>query len=217
MQSLLAGHKMSEIRKSINQAIDNLDKNKINILYFSYDLNFHNLYHSPLLIFGKIFNKLAGNKSIDHVTHISNFNFNFDTNLWDVWIQEACIDTGIRKTYLFDRLLVFQGTCYIETLNNVDRAKAKAFELKYSDNPYSKTKALFSALDIGLIDKIYNSLSKILKRPDINTSFCSWLEALFLKDQGIDISTKENGNPDELTPADIFEMNLGKKSIFFKS
>jgi len=42
------------------------------------------------------------------------------------------------------------------------------------------------------------------------------LTALYLKNQGVDINHIENGNPLEITPADLYHGNLGNKSILFK-
>ena len=46
-------------------------------------------------------------------------------------------------------------------------------------------------------------------------SISSWLQALFLIDQGTDISHIEKGNPLEITPANLFHGNLGNKRILF--
>lgn len=197
-------------RSQIQEAINNLDKNKIHILYFSYKLNLHNLYKGPLLIFTKIYNFLKGTPSIDHVTHISRFIFDQDENNWIAKVFEATIERGMEENDLFDKLKQFQGTCYIETIDQlVDKQKAKAFENKYVGVPYSKELAAFSGLDLTKLDKKISSKT--------NGGFCSWLESLFLIDQGFNISNIDNGNPYEITPTDIYKADLGNKSILFKS
>jgi len=64
----------------------------------------------------------------------------------------------------------------------------------------------------GLDSKLFTSKNNFSKE----ASFCSWLEVLFLQDQGYDFSKVENGNPFEITPADIFLLNLGETKLFYK-
>lgn len=193
-------------KAEIQQAIDLLDKDKIHILYFSYYFNFHNIYHNPLLLSTKLLNFFNGKASIDHITHICRFVFDEEDANWTAKVFEATMERGMEQNDLFSKLKSFQGICYIETLDKeVDKVKAKAFENKYLGTPYSKELAALSGIDIKLIDKNYKSKS--------SGGFCSWLETLFLQDQGVEISD----DPLELTPTDIFEMDLGEKRILFKS
>ena len=193
-------------KAEIQQAIDLLDKDKIHILYLSYYCNFHNIYHNPLLLTTKLLNFFFGRASIDHITHICRFVFDLEDCNWTAKVFEATMERGMEQNDLFAKLKSFQGVCYIETLDKkVDKAKAKTFEKKYLGVPYSKELAAFSGIDIKLLDKNY--------KPKSSGGFCSWLETLFLQDQGVEI----DDDPLELTPTDIFEMDLGEKRILFKS
>lgn len=197
-------------KKEIQNQINKLDKNKIHILYFSYYLNLHNIWHSPLMLTTKLLNFFTGKKSIDHVNHVCRFIFDDENNNWIAKVFEATMDRGMEQNDLFDKLKTFQGICYIETLDkNVDKAKAKKFEMDYTGVPYSKELAALAGIDLGVLDK------KIKLKT--NGGFCSWLEALFLIDQGIDLSKIQKGNPLEITPADLFLADLGEKEILFKS
>lgn len=197
-------------KKQIQEAIDNLDKNKIHVLYFSYYFNWHNFYHNVLLITTKLLNLITGKPSIDHVTHICRFIFDNEEITYSAKIFEATMERGMEQNDLFDKLKSFQGICYIETLDiNVDKAKAKEFELTYTGIPYNKMLAAWSGIDINLLDKA-------VKAPKTNGGFCSWLESLFLIDQGIDLSDVQKGDALEITPSDIFLKELGKKKIFYK-
>ena len=196
-------------KKLLQQKINALDKNKIHIVYFSYRLNFHNLYHGPLLLATKLLALFTNKPAIDHVAHISRFILDAETGDFEAKIFEATMERGMEQNDLFTKLKSFQGTCYIETLNKeVNKPLAREFEKKYTGVAYSKEMALLSGLDFNLIDK-YN-------KPKNDGGFCSWLESLFLKNQGIDIGNIENGNPLEITPTDIYCAKLGSKSILSK-
>jgi len=198
------------LKSNIQTAIDVLDKDKIHVLYFSYYCNFHNLWKNPLLLTTKLLNKFNGDESIDHVNHISRFRFDEEYGKWVAKVFEATMERGMEQNDLFNKLKAFQGICYIETIDKkVNKTKAKAFEKKYYGVPYSKELAAKSGIDI-------DSLDKKIKQPKTDGGFCSWLEALFLIDQGIDISHIEKGNPLEITPANLFHGNLGNKRILFK-
>lgn len=198
------------LKSNIQTAIDNLDKNKIHLLYFSYYFNFHNLISNPLLLTTKLLNLFNRDKSIDHVNHISRFIFDEENGNWIAKVFEATMERGMEQNDLFNKLKSFQGICYIETLDKkINKTKAKAFEKKYYGVPYSKELAAMSGIDI-------NSLDVILKKPRTDGGFCSWLEALFLIDQGINIGHVEKGDPLEITPANLFNANLGEKRILFK-
>lgn len=196
-------------KKEIQESINKLDKNKIHILYFSYYLNFHNIYHSPLLLTMKLLNFFSRKCFIDHVNHVCRFIFDDENNCWIAKVFEATVDRGMEQNDLFDKLKSFQGICYIETIDkNVDKQKAKQFENTYTGVPYSKELAALAGIDVGSLDKKFN--------PKSNGGFCSWLEALFLIDQGIDLSKIQKGNPLEITPTDLFLAELGEKEILFK-
>lgn len=198
------------LKSTIQAAINSLDKDKIHILYFSYYCNFHNLWKSPALLTTKLLNRFNGDKSIDHVNHISRFKFEEEEGKQIVKVFEATIERGMEQNDLFNKLKAFQGICYIETLDKkVNKTKAKAFEKKYYGVPYSIALAAKSGIDI-------DSLDKLIKHPKTDGGFCSWLESLFLMDQGIDLSHIEKGTPLEITPADLFHGDLGNKRILFK-
>lgn len=197
-----------DLKIRIQNTINNLDKNKIHILYFSYYFNFHNLYRNPLMIVTKIYNLLVGKKSIDHVAHISRFIYDEENKSWSAKIFEATMERGMEQNDLFDKLKSFQGTCYIETINKVvNKDKARNFEKTYTGVPYSKVMAILSGLDIT---------DTILQPKPNNGGFCSWLESLFLKNQNIKINHIQSGNEAEITPSDLYCGNLGKKSMLFK-
>lgn len=195
-------------KEQIQNSIDKLDRNKIHVLYFSYYFNFHNIYHNPLLLTTKILNFFSGKPSIDHVNHVCRFIFDEENKTWVSKVFEATMERGMEQNDLFDKLKSFQGVCYIETLDKtVDKVKAKAFEIFYSGVPYSKELAALSGID-GKFDSIY--------QPKTDGGFCSWLEALFLIDQGIDLSKIQKGNPLEITPTDLFLANLGEKKVLYR-
>ena len=118
------------------------------------------------------------------------------------------MERGMEQNDLFDKLKSFRGICYIETLDKkVDKVKARAFEIFYSGVPYSKKLAALSGID-GQFDKAV--------QPKTDGGFCSWLEALFLIDQGIDLSKIQKGNPLEITPTDLFLADLGEKKVLYR-
>jgi len=195
--------------KLLQEKINALDKNKIHIVYFSYYLNFHNLYHSPLLLATKLLAFFTHKPAIDHIAHISRFIFDEETGNFEAKIFEATMKRGMEQNDLLTKLKSFQGTCYIETLNKeVNKPVAREFEKKYTGVAYSKEMALLSGLDFNLLDKY--------AKPKNDGGFCSWLASLFLKNQGIDIKNIENGNPLEITPTDIYCARLANKSILYK-
>lgn len=197
-------------KEKIQNAIDKLDKNKIHILYFSYYFNFYNIYHNPLLLATKILNFFSGKPSIDHVNHVCRFIFDEENNIWVSKVFEATMARGMESNDLFDKLKSFQGICYIETLDNyVNKEKAKIFEIKYTGVPYSKELAAMSGIDVKIIDDTIHFKN--------DGGFCSWLESLFLIDQGIDLSKVKGGNSLEITPADLFLAGLGEKKILYEN
>ena len=196
--------------QNIQNALSLLDINKIHIVYFSYYLNWHNFIKTPLLLATKILNCVTRQKFIDHVAHICNFDFDKNYKLEDVKIFEATVKYGMVKNSLLKKLSAFQGICYVETINQqVDKVKAREFESQYYGVPYSKTLAAISGIDIKFLDKA-------IKPPKGDGGFCSWLEALFLINQDIDIKHIEKGEAIEITPADIYHGDLGQKKILFK-
>lgn len=201
--------KVLQNKSRIQEAINNLDRNKIHIIYFSYYLNWHNFCKNVLLLTTKLLNFVTKKPSIDHVAHISRFVFDKDAGCYEAKIFEATMEMGMEQNDLFGKLKLFQGICYIETLDViVDRVKAKQFEKDYTGVPYSKQLAVDSGIDIGIIDDSIHIKT--------DGGFCSWLESLFLLNQNIDISRIENGDVLEITPADIYLGNLGEKKILYQ-
>lgn len=194
--------------KRILDSFSTLDRDKIHILYFKYYLNWHNIYHNPLLLGTKLLALFTGKPSIDHVCHISRFSYDRSKKLYMPKIFEATIANGMSENDLFAKLKNMQGICYIETLIGVDKKKAKRFENKYRGIAYSKNMALLSGLDLRIIDS--NTT------PKKDGGFCSWLVSLFLKDQGYRLVIERN-DPFEITPADLYCANMGKKEILYRS
>ena len=205
--------KTLEIKLRIQDALDKLDNNKIHIIYFCYYFNLHNIWHSPLLISTKLLALFTRQKSIDHVAHISRFTVDGQTNKRIVKVFEANTKRGMEENDLFDKLKSFQGICYIHTIDKiVDKDKAREFKKRYYGVPYSKVYAWNSGIDISLLEIDKGSQTK----PKRVGGFCSWLVALFLRHQGVDISHIENGNPKEITPANLFYGNLAKTEILYQ-
>lgn len=199
--------KILKLKNDLKKKINQLDKNKIHIFYFKYYLNWHNFYKNPLLITTKLLSKWNGDKDIDHVGHISNFIPNGDGYLANIF--EASVKRGMEENGLFDKVKKIQGEVYVETINkDINFEKHDEFKKRYFAVPYSKRLAAMSGIDWNLIDSV--------NKPKSSGGFCSWLTALYLLDQGVDINHIENGNPLEITPADLYHGNLGNKSILFK-
>lgn len=196
-------------KKNIQDSINNLDKNKIHIIYFSYYFNWHNFYKNVLIVTTKLLNFITRKPSIDHVAHISRFIFDEYSESYSAKIFEATMERGMEQNDLFDKLKSFQGICYIETLEIfVDKIKAKKFEIDYTGVPYSKELAVQSGVDLGKIDDTIHFKT--------DGGFCSWLESLFLIDQGIDLRRVEGGDPLEITPADLYSADFAEKKILYK-
>jgi len=198
---------MKNKQEKIQNKINELEKDRIHLLFFDNSLQ-KSWLHKPFLIFSKLFFKIKNKPPIDHVCHISRFIYDNDTGNWLARVFESTLQSGTEENDLFDKLENFKGKVYIQTLKTVDRTRAKEFELKHRNIPYSIRLAMFSGLD----SKLFTSKNNFSKE----ASFCSWLEVLFLQDQGYDFSKVENGNPFEITPADIFLLNLGETKLFYK-
>lgn len=206
----------------IQAQIDQLDRDKIHVLYFSYDLNWHNLYHTPLLLATKLlslynevkyFCKRTPEEErvywIDHVAHISRFVYDPETGKYSARLFEATLDEGMEENDLFDKLKRMRGTCYIETLSVVDKTKAREFEQEFTGVPYSKMLAFKSGLNARSLEHLLYAKS--------TGGFCSWLETLFLTLQGIDLYKKISKVALKIVPSDIFNAGLGTKRILYKS
>lgn len=207
-------------KEIITEAFRTLDRDKIYILHFDYYLNWHNLYHSPLLIFTKLLGLIKGKKATDHICHISRFIYDRSKKCFLPKIFEATVNLGMDENDLETKLENMQGEVWIEELGDVNKKKAKEFENKYRGIPYSMRLARDSGMDV--FDRDVH-----LKPKD--GGFCSWLVATFLLEQSKKSRQKimkevyrslmsiENGNPFEMSPIDLYHANLGKKRLFFSS
>lgn len=206
-------------KERILEAFRKLDRDKIYILYFSYYFNWHNFYHSPLLIFTKLLSLITKKAAIDHVCHISRFNYDRSRRCFIPKIFEATIELGMDENDLESKLETMQGRVWIEELGDVNKTLAKEFEKEYRGIPYSIKLAKNSGID--LTDKIDSKPKQ--------GGFCSWLVASFLLKQSENSKQKimkgvfkklmsvENGNPFEMTPVDIYCADMANKELFFDS
>ena len=190
----------------IIKAINKLDRDRIHVLYFKYDLSFYNLYHNPLVLGTKLLSIFTRKPAIDHIGHISRFEYDRSKKHYRASIFEASLENGMTENDLVSRLRSMRGEVIIETLGRVDKEKARKFEDDYRGVAYSTSGALFSGLDVIFLDK---------SKKKMEGGFCSWLEVLFLEDQGYPIRL-EGGNAAEVTPSDLYCLNIGKKRSFFK-
>jgi hypothetical protein len=199
--------KLKELQKKINE----LDKESYHQLFFDYSLK-KNWLKKPFLLIFKLFFKIQNKPAIDHVCHISRFAYDDKDKNYYARVFEATLHGGMEENDLLDKLKNLEGKVYIRTLGKVDKVKAKEFEKKYTGLPYDSFRAGLAGLDIDFIDKYLNIEEK-------KSGFCSWLEALFIQNQGYNIKSIENGNPLEITPTDLFEASFSSYSInlFYKT
>jgi len=184
-------------RSELQKIINSLDVSKIHLVYFVNRLKLSDISYGKLKIVLKLFNLFSGQK-IDHTAHISRFFIDEEGNKV-AKIFEATVEHGMIQRDLLDKAETFNGSIFIESIDKeVDKSKAKIFENKYYQLPYSKIGAVLAGLD-GAMNVI---------RPGKNSLFCSYLQGLFLKDQNIEV-----GEPEELTPSNIFNLNLGTKIL----
>jgi hypothetical protein len=212
--------KLVQKRERILEAFKELDRDKIYVLYFSYYLDWHNLYHSPLIVFTKLLGLITRKKPIDHVCHISRFIYDRSRKTFIPKIFEATTALGMGENDLETKLELMYGKVWIEELGNVNKEKAREFENKYRGVPYSMKLARDSGIDI--LDKKSDSKPK-------EGGFCSWLVATFLIRQSEKSHQKimksvlnklrqvERGNPLEITPMDLYLADLADKKLFFNS
>jgi len=210
-------HKKARIREALN----NLDRDKIYILYFCYYFNWHNIYHTPLLIFTKLLSMLTKKSCVDHVCHISRFVYDRRDKIFIPKIFEATIKLGMDENDLESKLETMQGKVYIEQLGDVNKIIARDFENKFRQVPYSIKLAKDSGIDIEFLKK--------KDYPNGDGGFCSWLVTIFLQLQSNaskqnimkavkrKIESIENGNPLEITPADLYDADFSKKALFYDS
>lgn len=200
--------------KELQDKINCLNKNKYHQLFFNYSLK-RNWIKKPFLLIYKLFFKIQNKPAIDHVCHISRFIYDNESGNWYARVFEATLHGGMEENDLYDKLKKFKGKVYIRTFDQVDRVKAKEFEKKYMGVPYSTFLAGLAGLDIDFIDKYILSI----KEDDAKAGFCSWLEALFMENQGLNIRCIEKGNALEITPTDLFQTEFSSFPIelFYKS
>lgn len=214
--------------ENIQENFNKLDPSKYHILYFSYSLNFHNIWHSPLILTTSLViclqnlilrfkNKFKQDHlkedltpQIHHVAHISRFPMDEDLGCVRPKIFEATTALGMCEHDLFDRLTAMEGTIIIETIDiRVDKISARLFELQYRGVPYSEIRAGNSVFNFAWLNKFIDRKT--------NGGFCSWLETLSLYVQRIDLSKILGKLADKIIPPDIYKANLGTKSLFYKS
>lgn len=214
-QDIRAINNVSDLQSKINA----LDKDGFHIFYFSYHTNWHNIYHSPLMMAIKtaywikrevLFRKGLIKERyplIDHICQSSRFVFDEETGNQILKLFEASFDRGMETNDAIDRFKKIDATIYIETLGKVDKAKARLFEKEYYGVAYDKLGAAMSEID-GVFDKIK-------RKP--KGGLCSWLLSTSAISQGNNLDHIEKGNPREMTPIDIWLGNLGIKELFYKS
>lgn len=197
--------------KELQDKINNLDKNRYHQLFFNYSLK-KNWVKKPFLLIYKLFFKIQNKPAIDHVCHISRFIYDNESGNWYARVFEATLHGGMEENDLYDKLKHFKGKIYIRTLRKVDKVKAKEFEKKYTGQPYDTLRAGLAGLDIDFIDKYLNLEEK-------KSGFCSWLEALFMENQGYNIKNIEKGIALEITPTDLYLANIDDYPVklFYKS
>lgn len=199
--------------KELQEKINSLDKNRYHQLFFDYSLR-KNWLKKPFLLIFKLFFKIQNKPAIDHCCHISRFVYDNKSGNWYARVFEATLHGGMEENDLYDKLKHFKGKIYIRTLKKVDKAKAKEFENEYIGKPYSTFLAGLSGFDVKFLDKYFK-----LEDNQAKAGFCSWLEALFLKNQGYDIEHIEKGNVLEITPTDLYLANIDDYPVklFYKS
>lgn len=182
--------------------INSLDKNNIYVLYFSYSVSWKNIICSPLLIFTKLYSIISRKPLIDHTAHISRFVYDPELESFNAKIFEGIRSHGMVETDLWNKIRDVKGKVYIEDTGvKVDKSLAKIFENTYRGVAYSKLLAGVSALDF--VDK---------KKIKQKGGFCSWLTTKFLISQGFERLEK----PNNVTPAELFQVKLGKKEIIWR-
>lgn len=191
-------HSKSKYSKYIND----LDKNNIYLLYFSHSMSWRNIIGSPLLLITKLYSVITRTPMIHHTAHISRFVYDPEFQSYNAKIFEGIMDHGMVETDLWNKIRDVRGKVYIEDTGvKVDKSIAKLFENTYKGVVYSKLLAGLSTLDF--IDK---------KKIKQKGGFCSWLTTKFLISQGFENLEK----PNNVTPAELFDTNLGKKKIIWK-
>lgn len=222
----------------LQDKVNNLDKDYIHLLHFQYYINWHNIYHSPLLMLGKLSAKLNKQPTIDHTAHISRFITDGENQIAKIF--EGNYYRGMEENELTQRLKVIQARVWIETLGKVDKETAKIFEKKHLGIPYDKWAAGRAGQDFKFIEKLFKFLSKIFPKVRLFNGkpkglYCTWLTGRFLTTQNkqyltkllsfhlkkkVDISNFTDDQIDmmlsEITPPDFYQANLGKKELFYE-
>lgn len=198
-KNLFYQKKFDQLVKDLN----NLDRDKIHIIYFDYRICIKNVYHNYLMLTTKLLALLQGKKDIDHVAHISRFVKDGKNYLPKVF--EATMEYGMLENDLFEKLKHFKGKVYVETLGAVNKEKARLFENNFKGVEYSKLNAFFSGINLEELSD------------QSRGGFCSWSVPQFLIDQGVDISKIENGDPLKITPSDLWEAKIAVKKLIYKA
>lgn len=188
----------------LDEAVAGLNRDNIILLHFKYNLGFGNLLKKPALLAMWIFYLFTKNKGIDHSAYVSRFIGS------EVKIFESAT-YGVFESDLKEKLKSFHGTCWAEDIGfPLDKKKAIEFENKYLADGYSITDAVRAGVD-GWLGK---KLNKLFKKKGV---FCSELVARFCKDQRVEpFLHMSEADLSEMTPDDIWNLNLGEKKIIFK-
>lgn len=196
-----------EVLQNYDEQASKLNQDIFYICYFKYKICFSNFLEKPALLIMWLFYFFGRKKGIDHVAYISNI-FKFDDDI----IVEI-FDSTIYGTFsadLRERLKHFKGELIVEDVGAINKKKLKEFEDKYIADGYSVIDAVKAGVD-GWVGK---KLNKIFKK---NGNFCSELVGKALKENGVQKFLRmSEGDLSELTPDDIWEMNLGAKKLIFK-
>jgi hypothetical protein len=138
---------------------------------------------------------LTKKSCVDHVCHISRFVYDRRDKIFIPKIFEATTKLGMDENDLESKL--------------------------FRQVPYSIKLAKDSGIDIEFLKK--------KDCPNGDGGFCSWLVTIFLQLQSNaskqnimkavkrKIQSIENGNPLEITPADLYDADFSKKALFYDS
>lgn len=197
----------------LQEKINDLPKDRYHQFFLNYSLK-ETWFKKPLIVLIKLFFKIQNKPAIDHCCHISRFVYDNKSGNWYARVFESTLHGGMEENDLYDKLKHFKGKVYIRTLRKVNKVKAKEFENEYMGKPYSLFLAGLSGFDVKFLDKYFK-----LEDEQAKAGFCSWLEALFLKNQGYDIEHIEKGNVLEITPTDLYLANIDDYPVklFYKS
>jgi len=205
--------KKEKLLLDLNKVVEEhiLTNKKILVLYFDYKYTIKNIFTSPLFLLTKGLAKIKGRRGLDHTCHISKVIYNDELNIYDLILFEANWNKGMIFSKISDRIKKYNVKIYYSIIDKKDNLEKKhKFEKKYLHSKYSSIKAFLSGIDLLADDTI-----KTKKNP--KTLFCSMATAMYLKDQGVDISNIESGNSREITPSDLWHGLNEEKKLLIES